>query len=51
MKRLSLAELKAKATIISNAEFITGGEEAGCHIVITPMPKELPNLVKPWPLN
>ena len=51
--RLSLAELKAKANVLTNTEFITGGEESGCHPAgeIKPMPKELPNLVKPWPLN
>lgn len=31
MQRLSLAELKAKANILSNTEFITGGVEDGCH--------------------
>ena len=35
MKRLSLAELKAKANVLSNTEFITGGEENICHIVVT----------------
>lgn len=38
--RLSLAALKAKANVIKNTEFITGGEESGCHIVIAPMQQD-----------
>lgn len=46
MQRLSLAELKAKANVLSNTEFITGGVEDGCHrttsnpitIVVVPCP-------------
>ncbi len=30
--RLSLAELKAKANVVTNTEFITGGTNDGCHI-------------------
>lgn len=41
-KRLSLAELKAKATtsVVKNAEFFTGGEESGCHYVIAPITRD-----------
>ena len=31
MKRLSLAELKAKANVVANVEAIKGGEMAECH--------------------
>ena len=34
MQRLSLAELKAKANVLKNTEFITGGEENICHYEI-----------------
>jgi hypothetical protein len=38
-KRLSLADLKAKATasVIQNTEIYTGGEESGCHNKYTPI--------------
>ena len=30
--RLSLAELKAKANVVANAEIFTGGVNDGCHL-------------------
>jgi hypothetical protein len=41
-KRLSLADLKAKATasVIQNTEIYTGGEESGCHREPIIMPQD-----------
>ena len=37
MKRLSLAELKAKTNVVAKTEFITGGNggEDGCHFTLS----------------
>ncbi|MEN9611833.1 MAG: hypothetical protein RLZZ628_2647 [Bacteroidota bacterium] len=42
-KRLSLADLKAKATasVIQNTEIYMGGEESGCHYNIVKKPAEM----------
>lgn len=37
MKRLSLAELKAKANVVANVEAIKGGEMDGCHPIQGPV--------------
>ena len=41
MKRLSLAELKAKTNVVAKTEFITGGNggEDGCHFTAEQLAK------------